>query len=306
MPSSCIRLKIVAIVMLDSLHLAQKLGYYSGMEVIYSFVVDADPRFVLQTRMFLASLMAQGVPARAIHAHVTPNTGKAARAVLQNAGVNTHVLQPFLDGKYCNKLVQLDTLLGFEADCYVLCDTDLAFAGPITGWLNAEELRAKPVDMPNPPLDRLEALRRRFGLAVEPRLVRTSADAALTWSTNCNGGLYIVPSKIAATLAERWKQFAERLRDCEDILENWYHHIDQIAFALATMAMDCDVLELPLEANFPMHLGDRFDQMAFGEPVVLHYHWLLDAEGRVLTTGCKLVDAAIAKANASIDSAPRR
>jgi hypothetical protein len=91
--------------------------------------------------------------------------------------------------------------------------------------------------MPNPPLDRLDAIRRRFGLAIEPRLVRTSADAALTWSTNCNGGLYIVPSKMAATLAMHWKQFAERLRNCEDILENWYHHIDQIAFAMAVMAM---------------------------------------------------------------------
>lgn len=274
------------------------------MEAIFSFVVDADPRFVAQTKLFIASLMAQGVPAKAIHAHVTPNTGKAARDLLQRAGVKTHVLQPFLDGKYCNKLVQLDTLLEFEADCYVLCDTDLAFAGPINGWLNAEELRAKPVDLPNPPLDRLEALRRRIGLEVEPRLVRTSADPALTWSTNCNGGLYIVPSKLGATLAEHWKQFAEQLQNCEDILENWYHHIDQIAYAMAVMAMGRDVLELPLEANFPMHLQSHFDQMAFGEPVVLHYHWLLDAEGKILTTGSTLVDAAVAKANASIISAP--
>jgi hypothetical protein len=121
MTSSCIRLKSAKIAMLDCLRLAQKLGYYLKMEAIFSFVVDADLRFVAQTRLFLASLMAQGVPARAIHAHVTPNTGKAARAVLQKAGVNTHVLQPFLDGKYCNKLVQLDTLLGFEADWLAQC-----------------------------------------------------------------------------------------------------------------------------------------------------------------------------------------
>lgn len=62
------------------------------MEAIFSFVVDADARFVAQTKMFLASLMAQGIPAKAIHAHVTPATGKAARDLLQAAGVNTHVL----------------------------------------------------------------------------------------------------------------------------------------------------------------------------------------------------------------------
>lgn len=274
------------------------------MIAVYSFVVDADPRFVAQTRLFLASLMAQGVPAEAIHAHVTPETGETARDLLRETGVHTHVLHPFLDGKYCNKLVQLDALLAVEADCYVLCDTDLAFAGPITEWLDAERLRAKPVDLPNPPLDRLEALRNRFGLAIEPRLVRTSADAALTWSTNCNGGLYIVPRRLAAPLAAHWQQFAVRLRGCEDILENWYHHVDQIAFAMAVLAMGRDVLELPLEANFPMHLGDRFDHMTFGEPTVLHYHSLLDAAGRVQLTGHPVVDAAIAKANASLEPAP--
>lgn len=273
------------------------------MLALYSFVVDADVRFVAQTRMFIASLMAQGVPAKTIHAHVTPDTGEAARDLLRAAGVQTHVLHPFLDGKYCNKLVQLDALLEIEADCYVLCDTDLAFAGPITDWLDTEQLRAKPVDMPNPPLERLEALRRRLGLAFEPRLVQTSADTALTWSTNCNGGLYIVPRALAAPLAVSWKQYAVQLRDCEDILENWYHHVDQIAFAMATLAMGRDVLELPLEANFPMVLIDRFDQMTFGEPVVLHYHWMLDAEGRVQPTGSQLVDAAIAKANASLEPA---
>jgi hypothetical protein len=90
MTSSCIPLKSAKIAMLASLRFAQKLGYDLNMKPIFSFVIDADLRFVAQTRLFLASLMAQAVPARTIHAHVTPNTGKAARTVLQKAGVNSH------------------------------------------------------------------------------------------------------------------------------------------------------------------------------------------------------------------------
>lgn len=273
------------------------------MNVIYSFVVDSAPVFLPQTRMFLASLMAQGVVPDQIHAHVTPGVGEEARNLLRRIGVCNHELQPFLDGKYCNKLVQLDSLLNLDADVYILCDTDLAFAGSIEKWIDLNYLRAKPVDFENPPLERLTALKNRLGLDVTPRLVATSCSAGTTWSTNCNGGLYIVPGKLAASLAQNWKYYATLLRECEDILENWYHHVDQIAFAMAALAIGEDLRELPLEANFPMHLEDHFRHMDFNEPVVLHYHWLLDETGRVQLTGHPSVDNAISKVNAALDAA---
>lgn len=270
------------------------------MRAVYSFVVDADPKFTRQARLFLASLIAQGVSPGQIHAHVTPAVAQDVRQMLADQGVAVHSLQPFLDGKYCNKLVQLDSLLHINPDFYVLCDTDLAFAGPVHPWFDPDHARAKPVDLPNPPLDRLEALRARLAIPATPRLVPTSAGGAQSWSVNCNGGLYILPRRLAAPLARHWQAYALRLRACEDILEGWYHHIDQIAFAMAMLAMGEDVRELPLEANFPMHLRDDFAAMTFGEPAVLHYHWLQDEEGRVQPTGHDVVDAAIARANASL------
>lgn len=273
------------------------------MKGIYSFVVDVAPCFLPQTRMFLASLMAQGVVPDQIHAHITPEVGKEARNLLRKIGVCNHELHPFLDGTYCNKLVQLDALLNLDADVYVLCDTDLAFAGSIEKWIEPNHLCAKRVDFENPPLERLTALKDRFGFAYTPRLVPTSCNDGITWSTNCNGGLYFVPGKLAAPLSQNWKQYATLLRECEDILENWYHHVDQIAFAMAALAIGQDVRGLPLEANFPMHLADHFSHMDFNEPVVLHYHWLLDETGRVQLTGHPLVDNAISKVNAALSAA---
>ena len=272
------------------------------MKVIYSFVVDSAPCFLPQTRMFLASLMAQGVVPDQIHAHVTPEVGEEARALLRKIGVCSHELRPFLDGKYCNKLVQLDALFSLEADVYILCDTDLAFAGSIEKWIDPNNVRAKPVDFENPPLERLTALKDRFGFVYTPRLVSTSCNDGTTWSTNCNGGLYLVPGKLAAPLAQNWKFYATLLRECEDILEGYFHHVDQISFAMATLAMGQDVHALPLEANFPMHLVDYFSEMNFSEPAVLHYHWLLDAAGRVQLTGHPYVDAAVAKVNAALSA----
>ena len=131
----------------------------------------------------------------------------------------------------------------------------------------------------------------------EPRLVKTSCEEADTWSVNCNGGLYIIPLQFAASLSVKWTLFAEKLRQFPASLARWYHHIDQIAFAMAMIDMRQDVAELPVEFNFPMHLTDRFDRFEFSEPKVLHYHWMQDEDGTIRATGNPVVDSSISKVN---------
>ena len=275
------------------------------MTAIYSFVIDQDPRFEKQVGVLVTSLLQVGVDVRQIVAHVTPTASSAARSVASSLGVEMIPTVPYLDGKYCNKLLQLDSLLSRSADFYVLCDTDLAFLASVEPLFDGSRVRAKPVDLPNPPLQQLAFLKFLLGLNKTPRLVKTSCDEAKTWSVNCNGGLYIVPEHLAPLLSVRWKHFAEKLYYYRWALARWHVHIDQVAFAFAMLDMNQDVRELPIEFNFPIHLTDHLDQLEFVTPSVLHYHWMQNGDGDINYVGHSAIDSAIAEINALRDSRTR-
>ncbi len=268
--------------------------------IIYSLVIDAGAKFQDQARIFLATLMAAGVGPERIHAHFTPAACADAGFLdgVRAIGVHCHRLTPFLDGTYCNKLVQLDALPMDAADFVVLCDTDLAFLTSLDDVVRAGTVRAKPVDLPNPPLAYLEAARELCGIAGEPRLVTTSCDPAQTWSVNCNGGVYILPCPLAAAVGERWKRHATKLHAASAFLEGYAHHIDQISFAMAMLDLGLDVEELPIECNFPAHQAERLPLAGVPQPRVLHYHWLHDGARALQETGHPVIDGAVQRVNA--------
>jgi hypothetical protein len=268
------------------------------MYAIYSFVIDSDQKFFQQCRVFLTSLLHVGVQPAQILAHFTPFASETIKHLVSSFGVELRRIDPFLDEKYCNKLVQLRSLIERHADVYVLCDTDLAFVGSIEPILDNSNVRAKPVDLPNPPLRVLDEIAALLGISTPPRIVRTSCDDALTYSTNCNGGLYIIPSQLAQVLSEKWIACANRLRGFQTVLGSSFHHIDQISFAMAMQSLGLDVLEIPIEYNFPMHLRDRLNSITFRTPRVLHYHGLQKEDGALELSGHPVVDEAIADANA--------
>ena len=122
------------------------------LKAIYSFVIDGDEKFEMQTHLFLTTLLATGVEPSCVIAQCTPSASAEARELALSFGVELQPLEPFFDGKYCNKLAQLPALIRRWADVFVLCDTDLAFVIGINSLFSATKVRAKPVDLPNPPI----------------------------------------------------------------------------------------------------------------------------------------------------------
>ncbi|MCM2292662.1 hypothetical protein NAC44_10050 [Allorhizobium sp. BGMRC 0089] len=269
------------------------------MSLIYSCVVDGAPKFQDQAQIFLRSLLATGVEPNHIHMHLTTHarqTHGLAEAMAEY-GIVLHDLKPFLDGAYCNKLVQLDTLPLGSADCVALCDTDLAFLHSLESEASSRVVRAKPVDLPNPPIAFLERSREICGLNGNQPVVRTSCEDAPTWISNCNGGLYLLPSILAPTIAASWKKHATTLHATHNALEGYAHHIDQISFAMAMLDLGLEIDPLMIEDNFPLHLSDRFAPDAEINPRVLHYHWLHDGGDRLLETGHASLDRAVRAVN---------
>jgi hypothetical protein len=270
----------------------------ASMRLIYSFVLDGDPRFLLQGRIFLHSLLAAGVSRDDIVAHVTPSSGSAGRELASSFGVRSVALTPGPDGKYTNKINQCFTLDETDFDVLVACDTDLAILHPLTDVASAHEVRARRVDSENPPLAILEGLRVLLGVTQEPRLVAPScAPAGRTYALNCNGGMLMIPKSLLPVLGGAWLKYAVDLLAHVERMQRWPMHVDQVAWAFAMMHLNLPFAELPIEYNFPTGLAKHLPPGAFGEPVVLHYHGRLDRNGLLKSSGVAVVDRAIQKAN---------
>jgi hypothetical protein len=215
-------------------------------------------------------------------------------------GVRTFPLKPRIDNRYCNKLGQLPQLQQLPADYYALCDTDLAFLHnlnecPLPVWVGA-----KVVDYQRPTLWKLQALISESRIMSKPRIVQTTCDNRPTFSTNCNGGLYIVKASAAPLLTDVWNVFAELAYRSGHILGGGVRHADQIGFCLAMLSLGWDVDHIPVEWNFPMHVANSFQRFEFERPKVLHHHNRLSRSGLLLETGHKVVDESIRAVNAKL------
>ena len=279
------------------------------MRVLYSFVIDENPRFLAESRIFLRTILRAGVPARDVLAQITARSGRAGTDLAASFGVRTIELPLGPDGAYCNKINQLFTLAHEEFDVLVACDTDMAILRPLDEAVRADRIRAKRVDQENPPLAVLERIREFLGVVQQPPLAAPGcAPAGRTYATNCNGGVLMIPRQLLEPLREAWLDYATVLTEHRHLLEQWVNHIDQVSWAFAMLKRQLPFEELPVEYNFPTNIAKRVPRGTYSKPVVLHYHRALDKRGRLKLSGIRAVDESIKEANRHLrdDPVPRR
>ena len=268
------------------------------MRLRYSFVIDEHPRFLVQGGIFLRTLLAAGVPSDDIVAQVTQRSGEAGRRLAARFGVRALELPLGPDKTYCNKINQLFTLTDDDFDVLVCCDTDLAILRPLDEVARADTVRARRVDLENPPLSVLEEARALIGLPERPTLIGTGCEPqAMTYALNCNGGMLLIPRRFIRTLGERWLEYARTLVANRQIMQRWVNHIDQVSWAFAMLQLELPFEELPLEYNFPIGLAGKLPEGSYGRPVVLHHHNAIRRNGRIRKSGVALVDQSIDEAN---------
>lgn len=268
------------------------------MRLRYSFVIDGHPRFLAQGEIFLRTLLAAGVSSSDIVAQVTARSGEAGKSLALRFGVRAIDLPLGPDEAYCNKINQLFTLADDDFDVLVACDTDLAILRPLDAIARPDTVRARRVDLDNPPLYVLEQVRVFLGFPARPSLVPTGcAPQAMTYTHNCNGGMLLMPRKYLALLGETWLGYAQALVAHRQIMQRWVNHIDQVSWAFAMLRLQLPFEELPVEYNFPTRLAGKVPKDTYERPVVLHHHNAIGRTGRIRKTGVPLVDESIHEAN---------
>lgn len=274
-----------------------------------SFVVDNLATHYYQAELLLFSLDHFGKQSKDnILVHCTTRVDTTFLNFLKINGYQYKIIEPFLDGKYCNKIQQLEAFNNSNEEGGVfLLDTDMFVLEPLN-IPDQSSFCAKNVDGPNPPLETINAIFTKANIQCPP-LVDTDwiLDDSRTIATNFNGGFYYIPYKYVRTLLENWKKWATWLFQKPELFENPYQimHTDQISMALATCDSQIPYLAIASNYNCPIHFVHPQRSFNSAIPVSnLHYHREISSFGTLKKDNASndYIRNAIQKANSAIAS----
>lgn len=275
---------------------------------IFSFVVDAHPKFAYQGYHLAMSLLEHcGASPQDIHVQITPEVGERTRKLFANLGFRLHEIQPFGDGRYCNKCVQLQSLTDLEFDQVILLDTDTIFVADPRPMLARGVVQGKVVDAENPSLHALEEIARNAGMRTLPPRIMTENGASWTYLGNCNGGFYLIPRRHVETISTEWQRWALWLRENIEPLrrEGKEMHADQVSMWLTIHMAGVPFAPAPSNVNHYIHFSGKHINYDPSQPItMLHYHdmsmnavGMIEPRSDVASVQTPVEQAAIAQAN---------
>jgi hypothetical protein len=268
--------------------------------------VDAVAEHYYKAELLLFSLVeCAGHKKEQIVVHCTSRVDEGFLIFLQENGYRSVVVQPYLDGKYCNKIPQLDVFVSLPCRGVILLDVDMFVLRPIN-IDDESSLWAKVVDGSNPPLHVLENIFNSASVKI-PEIVDTDwpLGDGKTIATNCNGGFYFVPARYVAELSRNWRRWAEWLYYRPELFENekQRNHIDQVSMAICMAENGILHKDLPANFNCPTHRDMMPRSLDATKDIsVLHYHSLITRFGLLDKTNISIpsVSKAIDIANRAI------
>lgn len=283
------------------------------MNTAISFLVDDDPRFLMQAWNLILALRRTGdFPADGVelYLHHTRGIDSERLALFRKLGARTIAVEPFGQGPaaYCNKLRQLETPALRDADRVILLDADVLPLKRLIDIDPGEGVAGKIVDFINPEEEALAELMK--GVPGEWQALVTAepsfSPGRPTIAANCNGGFYVLSRKALAALTEAWPRWSRYCLDRADLLGSKAIHSDQLGFAFAVAECGLSWRALPLTDNFPTHVGKKLmERETPAEIRLIHYHGELDNHGLPKSPGVDWVDRQIAPAVADLREARR-
>jgi len=255
-----------------------ELGVVELERCAISFLVDALPLRYYQAELLLHSLLKNtSVKKENILVHCTERVDQKFMDYLKAKQIAYQKVSPYLDGKYCNKLTQLESFIGKEEkyEGVLLLDADTFFlADPLIE--NKEYIAGKIVDAPNPPLKVLENIYQEANLNL-PHYENTDwiVETSQTISGNFNGGFYYIPSSKISTLNRLWRKWAEWLYLRTELFEKASQaiHVDQISMSMAIAESGIATTILASNENCPIHSNKTLRLLDEKRNItMLHYH----------------------------------
>ncbi len=271
-------------------------------EYRYSMVVDWLGSHPYQAEVLLFTLETfANVPRQHMVVQCTSRVTDEVRDAFDAEGYTVTTIEPYLDQAYCNKIAQLDHLVGTDASGVFLFDLDMVVVSALD-IPDPQVVCGKVVDGDNPSLERLAPL---FDAAGVPRPATVPSDwdgRGDTFATNLNGGFLYIPRDHIVPVRNAWRRRAEFLFARPELFDHptVRRHTDQIAFAMALASQRIPLKHLSTNWNYPGH-KDRVPRgYVAEEPLhVLHYHDRLGKFGLIdaVASDCQAVESAVSRVN---------
>lgn len=272
----------------------------------FSCVLDSSPLIAIQSYIWLQNLLANGFSPKIIYIHIVGSIAREYESYLQEIGINIIKCEAFDDrNKFCNKLIQLQTFENIKDYDYVfLMDCDTAVLS-LEGLKLNENIYAKIVDFPNPPLEILKEIFNINGFTIEESKSSFSLnnDNITDWN-NCNGGVYIIHRDFLPVLAPKWKEYAIKcINERETFSPGYAKHADQVGFALAMASLNKKVSHLDINWNFPIHVETKGLDV---DAKILHFHDRINDQIKLLFTSNEIINLKITHVNSIISKSLRK
>jgi hypothetical protein len=284
--------------------LAAPLPRLRAAEIVLGCVAENRSRHLAQAQRLVRSLRWFGgsLAGARMLVCVVGGIAPAARQALEREGAEVRIVERF-DSRNAsaNKLQFYTEALAAGAQAMLLLDCDTAIVADPLPHLESGALQAKIADVASVTHAAFERLFRHFGFSLPPRRYRTTLHGEAT-ILYCNTGMVYLTRELAREMVPVWREWNARILDALDLLGSCAHHCHQASLSLALAAHPVPFAEAPAALNFPLHmrLPSPPPALLAVDPVILHYHHEVDADGCLLPTVYPRAQARIEALNARL------
>jgi len=275
-----------------------------------SCVVDGKSKFYFQAELLLHSILKTNTAkAENIIVHCTESVKESFLDFLDSLNLKYVIVTPFLDKKYCNKIIQLDYFKALHnkqnTKGVLLLDLDTFFVNKLS-IPDPYVFSARIVGGANPPINDLIKIFEKAEITIPVRKTSVLIQDIPTFENNFNGGFYYIPWDNLALISNEWKKWATWLYGRQDLFENQMHriHVDQVSMCMALEVLEIKTKRLPSNFNFPSQVRKKIKVDQDLPVYLLHYHNTLSSFGYLETNPIQnpIIQESISKANDIINS----
>ncbi|MBK7792759.1 MAG: hypothetical protein IPJ62_09745 [Betaproteobacteria bacterium] len=181
-----------------------------------------------------------------------------------------------------NKLRFLELAEVRDAERVVLLDCDTIVVQEPVELFRGEPLIAKMADVATVPTAVLHRIFAEFGVPPPPASCRCTVSDEPT-IPYFNAGVLSFSSRAVKELVPEWIRCNRMLIERIDMLGERQGFCEQASLSVAVAVTGTPFTALDNRLNFPAHFQDRPVTSPLGQtdPTIIHYHWLVDDQGRL-------------------------
>lgn len=281
----------------------------SEEQLLIGCVAEATPKYLSQALRLLRSVRWFGGSVRDARfvVCVVGEIEAACRMRFEALNADVRPVERFSElHAQSNKLRFLEIDAASEADRILLLDCDTAVVGDPSPFLGESHFQAKIADVRTVSHQTFQRLFAAFDLPVPPCDQYSTVDRQPT-IPYFNAGVLAFSRFAVQTLVPTWIGLNRQLIGRLDLLGGERNFCEQASLSLALVAAGVEFSTLGNEMNFPAHFDVPIEsELGRTDPVIIHYHWLVDEHGYLLPSPYPAVDRRIRQLNARLKEAEGR